>query len=143
MNHVLCFVDYFYSLINLFSSQYRKLFTSKSFKKGYLWQGNSHDLIGYISTAGNLSRIESPGRWNCLQPQSYQGTPDEQAANRKKYHWEEVYGDRRQELVFIGQDLNHLKIQELLDDCLLSDAQMTLGPDGWKATFGDVILDEQ
>ena len=111
--------------------------------KGYLWQGNSHDLIGYISTAGNLSRIESPGRWNCLQPQSYQGTPDEQAANRKKHHWEGVYGDRRQELVFIGQDLNHLKIQELLDGCLLSDAQMAMGPDAWKATFGDVILDDQ
>eukprot|EP00536_Pseudo-nitzschia_multiseries_P010826 jgi/Psemu1/67603/estExt_Genemark1.C_3450030 len=107
--------------------------------KGYLWQGNSHDLIGYISTAGNVSRIESPGRWNCLEARFYQGSEKEQQEMRKS--WVAPYGDRRQELVFIGQDLKHKNIQELLDSCLLTDEQMAMGVDGWKATFGDIMLD--
>eukprot|EP00537_Pseudo-nitzschia_pungens_P000407 CAMPEP_0172361308 /NCGR_PEP_ID=MMETSP1060-20121228/5158_1 /TAXON_ID=37318 /ORGANISM="Pseudo-nitzschia pungens, Strain cf. cingulata" /LENGTH=521 /DNA_ID=CAMNT_0013083533 /DNA_START=20 /DNA_END=1585 /DNA_ORIENTATION=- len=107
--------------------------------KGYLWQGNSHDLIGYISAAGNVSRLESPGKWNCLDPRFYQGSDEEQREMRKS--WVAPYGDRRQELVFIGQDLNHKSIQELLDSCLLTDEQMAMGVDGWKATFGDIMLD--
>jgi len=107
--------------------------------KGYLWQGNSHDLIGYISTAGNVSRIESPGRWQCLETSSYRGIPEHVEAIRK--NWVAPYGDRRQELIFIGQDLKHETIQQLLDDCLFPDEVMAQGPDAWKAIMGDVLLD--
>ena len=108
--------------------------------KGYMWQGNSHDLIGYISTAGNLSRIESPGRWACLEESSYRGT-DKEHQEKVRKNWVAPYGDRRQELVFIGQDLKHEAIQKILDDCLLTDDYMATGVDSWKAIMGDVMLD--
>ena len=45
------------------------------------------------------------------------------------------YGDRRQELVFIGMDLKHTTIQNTLDMCLLDDDEMELGPEGWLQTM--------
>ena len=106
--------------------------------KGFTWHASSHDLTGFISIAGNVARHESPGSWNCLDANAYTGSDAEKAKLRK--NWDGEWGDRRQELVFIGQGLKHEEIQRLLDSCLLDDDEMRLGVDGWKATFGDVFL---
>ena len=42
--------------------------------------------------------------------------------------------------MFIGQGLKHKEIQQLLDSCLLSDDEMAMGVDGWKACFGDIFM---
>ena len=43
----------------------------------------------------------------------------------------------RQELVFIGQGLKHEVIQKLLDQSLLNDEEMALGPEKWEETMAD------
>lgn len=106
--------------------------------KGFVWQASSHDLVGFVSVAGNVARLESPGPWSCLNEKAYAGTDAEKAKLRKD--WVGSWGDRRQELVFIGQGLKHKEIQRVLDTCLLTDDEMAMGVDGWKATFGDVLL---
>jgi len=45
--------------------------------------------------------------------------------------WQEPFGDMRQEIVFIGQNLNKEEIVRRLDDCLLSVEQMAEGIDRW------------
>ncbi|MBO7367940.1 MAG: GTP-binding protein, partial [Paludibacteraceae bacterium] len=35
-----------------------------------------------------------------------------------RHDWDEVYGDRMEKLVFIGQHLNKEEIKTLLDGCL-------------------------
>ena len=40
--------------------------------------------------------------------------------------------DRRQELVFIGMKLDHENIQNILDQCLLTEKEMNMVPGKWK-----------
>ena len=47
--------------------------------------------------------------------------------------WE--YKDRRQEIVFIGHGMKCDSIRKILDECLLTDKEMALGPDMWKETM--------
>ena len=49
-----------------------------------------------------------------------------------KEHWTEPYGDRRQELVFIGTEIDKALIKTKLEACLLSDDEYEKGPDAWQ-----------
>lgn len=53
-----------------------------------------------------------------------------------KERWREPCGDHRQELVFIGIDIDKAGISAALDACLLTDDEVALGVDGWR-NFGD------
>ena len=72
----------------------------------------------------------------CEVREAWMGTPSEDLVMRdilQSNGQEFQYGDRRQELVFIGQNLKHEIIQEILDNCLLNDEEMSLGPESWKS----------
>ena len=51
-------------------------------------------------------------------------------------NWQTPFGDCRQELVFIGQNIDADKARQELDWCLLSDDELAAGKDSW-ITFPD------
>ena len=106
--------------------------------KGFIWTTKAHDLMQTLSSAGDFVSSGVHGRWNILKKECHTGTPAEMKALRKKCRL--PWGDRRQELVFIGRNLNHDKIQQILDSCLLTDLEYSYGVDIWKAMGGDSFL---
>ncbi len=47
--------------------------------------------------------------------------------------WDPVWGDRCQEIVWIGIHMDEGALRAMLDGCLLTDEEMAQGPEGWAA----------
>ncbi len=103
--------------------------------KGFFWLASRHNHAGIWSQAGHVFRDDLAGRWWASMP--YDEWPEEPVARDeiRRLH-EEPYGDRRQELVFIGAGMDRASIEERLDQCLLDDVEMRLGQLGWES-FAD------
>lgn len=53
--------------------------------------------------------------------------------------WDAAWGDRCQQLVWIGVGMDEGGLRAMLDGCLLTDDEMALGPEGWAAAFEDEL----
>lgn len=105
--------------------------------KGLFWLATRMELNGVWSQAGGACRIEPGMYWAAALPEEQ--WPAEERAQIAAL-WQEPYGDRRQELVLIGQDLDEAPLRARLDACLLTDAELAIGPAGW-TTFADPFGD--
>ena len=92
--------------------------------KGHFWIATRPDWVAEFSLAGALSSVKPLGKWWATIPQAR--WPDHpQALDYIRSHWAESFGDRRQEIVFIGSDIDWPALRAGLEACLLQDA----GPD--------------
>ena len=99
--------------------------------KGYFWLATRPDLVGQWQQAGGIARYGLAGMfWAAVSREQWPDDADYLSAIRSI--WQEPYGDRRQELVFIGQGLDREQVIERLDACLLSDAELASGEEGWR-----------
>lgn len=87
--------------------------------KGFFWLASRPAFVGELSQAGPLVRTEALGYWwAAVQKKNW--PDDENSIARIKKGWHEQWGDRRQELVFIGtKEMNPEAIKAELDACLL------------------------
>ncbi|MEN2395029.1 zinc metallochaperone GTPase ZigA [Pseudomonas sp. B22(2024)] len=99
--------------------------------KGFFWLASKHEEAGSWSQAGGLMRHGFAGRWWRFVPKS-QWPQDEESTAAILKNWLPTTGDCRQELVFIGQNIDFTQLTAELDACLLSDAEMALGVDSWR-----------
>ncbi len=110
--------------------------------KGLFWLATRMELNGVWSQAGRACRVEPGGRWWAAMPED--AVPDDPAEEALLANlWHPDWGDRRQEIVLIGQDMDEADLRARLDACLLTDAELALGPAGWAAfddPFGDWVL---
>ena len=103
--------------------------------KGYFWLGTRPEFVGQWNQAGGIARYGFAGRfWKSVPKKDW--PEDEQSLDIINKQWVEPFGDMRQELVFIGQNLDKEGMTEALDDCLLTDEDILKGKAHW-ATFND------
>ncbi len=99
--------------------------------KGFFWLASRMDMAGLWSQAGGLLRIERAGRWWAAVPRE-QWPDSPELHNYVFSEWQEPYGDRRQEIVFIGAGMKQDVICEALDTCLMTDSEMAAGDSVWR-----------
>ncbi len=99
--------------------------------KGYFWLANQYDLAVSWSQAGGSALYRPAGFWWGAMPKS-EWSNDPELSKIIMEQWEEPHADRRQELVFIGQDLPKNDMISALNDCVLTDEEMEYGVELWK-----------
>jgi G3E family GTPase len=103
--------------------------------KGAVWLATRNHRAGEWSQAGKLYSLNPTGMWAASVDRE-EWPDDEDFAAEIEEVWMEPWGDRRIELVLIGQYLNRAEITEMLEACLLTNEELAMGPEVWE-TFED------
>ncbi|WP_137789476.1 GTP-binding protein [Bacillus sp. E(2018)] len=91
--------------------------------KGFIWVASRNEWAILLSQAGTSIIFQPAGQWVAALPKEEQEEIIEEE-KRENPNWDEEYGDRINELVFIGIDYNKEQLLEQLDECLLTDFEM-------------------
>lgn len=96
--------------------------------KGHFWLATRPDYLGELAVAGSQTVTARMGRWWAAVPKNR--WPDDGGFEQfVMHHWDPIWGDRRQELVFIGIAMNEARLRRELDDCLVKEEQFL--PEQW------------
>lgn len=97
--------------------------------KGHFWIATRPQWLGELSHAGAIVKTEGLGFWWANVPKErWPDNPEwRQLLNR---NWSDIYGDRRQEIVFIGTDMDEASICMRLDACLV-DGRPGMNVEEW------------
>ncbi len=99
--------------------------------KGFTWLATYHTAALYWSHAGTHFELKNVGSWwAAVEPQNL---PDGTVPQHVVGDFEGEFGDRRQEIIFIGMKLDEDKIVAALDACLLNDKEMAQYQKHWQA----------
>ncbi|MEO0481532.1 MAG: GTP-binding protein [Planctomycetota bacterium] len=109
--------------------------------KGFFWVDAAPDVAYQWAQAGRMSDVEPLGKWWAAAPREHWdfedgGRPDQQPT------WDSVFGDRMQQLVFIGQGLDEASMRSKLDACLVeTDEVPTIAGREVENPFPELDLD--
>ncbi|GLB49822.1 GTP-binding protein [Neptunitalea lumnitzerae] len=100
--------------------------------KGLFWMASRPDQALIWSSAGGSCKADSAGVWWASMPfnRRINYAPFLENQQAIEANWDSVFGDRKIELVFIGQYLQKNKIIEKLNDCLLTDLEVKMFENG-------------
>lgn len=98
--------------------------------KGFFWLATRPQFAGQWSQAGGIAHYGYAGMfWKAVPESRWPKDPEYRGYIMEK--WQEPFGDMRQELVFIGQHLDAVRIRQALDECLVSEAELLAGKQAW------------
>ena len=99
--------------------------------KGYFWIASQPDFVASWSLAGAIGRYEGAGTWFAATPRE-NWPQDEEIVGRALERFDGEFGDRMQELVFIGVKMDEIALRQLLDGALLTPTELKQGMAAWR-----------
>jgi G3E family GTPase len=105
--------------------------------KGLFWMSSRPGQALNWSQAGGSLKADSAGVWWCSMPFAKRAQHLSFIENQKTIEsdWDITFGDRKNEIVFIGQDMDQDQIKSDLKFCLLTDEE--LDRNSWKLGHED------
>ena len=101
--------------------------------KGVFWLATRLKLSGYWSQAGSVSNHQCGGYfWAALPPRYW---PEDRSHIDRV--WQDGNGDCRQELVLIGRNMDQQALVAMLDECLLTEHELSSDETTWPFRFTD------
>lgn len=88
--------------------------------KGHFWMATRPEWVAEFSLAGALSSVKPLGNWWATVPKD-RWPEHVRDHDYIKQHWQEPWGDRRQEIVFIGAGIDWAALKARLDTALLPE----------------------
>ncbi len=90
--------------------------------KGFFWLASRPQWVGELSHAGAMIQTNAAGYWWAAVPQRH-WPDDPDMVTRIKRRWHSTWGDRRQELVFIGSKaMDQIRMVAALNACLMPES---------------------
>ncbi|MES4909288.1 MULTISPECIES: GTP-binding protein [unclassified Streptomyces] len=107
--------------------------------RGHLWVATRPAAVITWRSAGRHLELLEAGRW--LEDGDTEGWRAASAQRRTlaSWYWDDYYGERRNEIVFIGAELDQDRLRTVLDAPVLDDRELALGADHW-ACLPDPLL---
>ncbi|MCF1715838.1 GTP-binding protein [Flavihumibacter sp. RY-1] len=100
--------------------------------KGVFWIASRPDEALNWNQAGGSLRVDKAGSWWCSMPYGerirYAAFVDNQAAIERR--WDKAFGDRFNELVIIGQELDRQVVEVQLQSCLCTEKEIAAMKNG-------------
>jgi G3E family GTPase len=113
--------------------------------KGFFWVSTKPSVVALWSQAGRTSTLEARGQWLASMDMKDWEVDAEELETVKK-SWHKDFGDRVQEIVFIGQKFLKNDIKEDMDkrliEALLTDEELALGKEYWSENFQDSPINQ-
>ncbi|MFJ8207733.1 CobW family GTP-binding protein [Streptomyces sp. NPDC096033] len=111
--------------------------------RGRFWLADRPDTLLAWDAAGGALCVENAGPWLASLPDAAWELVPPMRRAAASLDWHPEHGDCCQHLVFTSPGLDRHGLEQLLESCLLTDAEYAAGPEAWKtlpAAF-DSLLD--
>ena len=86
--------------------------------KGYMWFNDDDSEVVLFEQAGRNATVTGYAIWIAAMPDSVDKKELMANYNDEYFAWDEKYGDRMNQIVFIGKDYDEAEVRRQLDDCL-------------------------
>ncbi len=103
--------------------------------KGFFWSAGREDVAMGLDKAGQSVRAGPGGKWVATLPEEEQELYRKRVPNLED-EWDEQWGDRGTELVFIGREYGPADLEDWLEDCVLDDDEMEEDWSAYPDPFG-------